>query len=61
MNSRFINPEVKKECYGMIFLSSRFFILEIPFAYGITTLKTPKTVRDNFSILKKCRGARRKI
>jgi len=43
------------------FLSSRFSIPEIQFAYGISILKTPKTVKDNFSIFERCRGAGRKM
>jgi len=35
--------------------------MKIPFAYGTTILETPKTIKGNFSIFEKCRGAGRKI
>jgi len=45
----------------MIFLSYGFSILETSFAYGITILETPKTLKANFGIFEECRGAGRKV
>jgi len=56
MNFGFINLEIKKnvpeKMFQNDFLSSEFSILKIFFVYGTTISKTPKTVKDNFGILK---------
>jgi len=55
------NKIITEKIFQNNFLSFRFFIPKIFLAYRTTVPKTPKTVKGNFEIFKKCRGARRKV